>query len=251
MRNLFLCILLLGICGCDTLRDPVTANVGAQAAFEYGGYCSTPPDKTRSAVSYADSGFAYVEQQCGVFFDKLAEVTQAGRFTHSALDASNLGTQSILQAAKVAAEKVTMVGSAITLSEAVFDAFVQQYAFTPYLYKIKELTFQAFDKHRQDNVAKLQQLKAGFLSDDYCDAVVLIQQHARICTISSIQALFDQQVANATTVTTPADKAKGNKPGTGAANAGSPGATQPAAFTPRATNSGAYILPRAPNYTVQ
>jgi hypothetical protein len=202
-------------------------------------------------VSYADNGFAYVELQCGVFFDKLAEVTQAGRFAHSAFDASNLGTQSILQAAKVAAQKVTMVGSAITLSEAVFDAFVQQYAFTPYLYKIKELTFQAFDKHRQDNLAKLQQLKTGFSSDDYCDAVVLIQQHARICTISSIQALFDQQVANATTVTTPADKANGTKPGTGAANAGT--SRRPSAFTPLATppNSRGYIPLAAPNYTVQ
>jgi hypothetical protein len=250
MRNWFLCALLLGVCGCDTLRDPVTANVSVQTAFESGGYCATPPDRTRSAVSYANSGFAYVEQQCGIFFDTLAEVTQAGRFTHSAFDASNLGAQSMLQAAKVAAQKVTIVGSAITLSEAVFDAFVQQYAFTPYLYKIKELTFQAFDKHRQDNLAKLQQLKTGFSSDDYCDAFVVIQQHARICTISSIQALFDQQVANVTTVTTPADKAKG-KPGTGSANSGTPITRQPAAFTPRATNSGAYISPVAPNYTVQ
>jgi hypothetical protein len=239
------------VCGCDTLRDPITANVGAQTAFEYGGYCSMPPDRTRSAVSYANNGFAYIEQQCGVFFDSLAEVTQAGRFTHNALVASNLGTQSMLQAAKVAAQKVTMVGSAITLSEAVFDAFVQQYAFTPYLYKIKELTFQAFEQHKKDNDLQLKQMKTGFSSDDYCDAVVLIQQHARLCTISSIQALFDQQVANATVVTTPADKANGTKPGT--ANGGT--SRVPLAFTPRAVpqapNPRGYNPPVAPNYTVQ
>jgi hypothetical protein len=247
MKNWFFCILLFGLCGCDTLRDPVSANIGAQTVFENPGYCPAPTDRTRSAVSYADAGFAYVEQQCGVFFDKLAELTQAGRFAHGALDASNLGTQSILQAAKVAAEKVTLVGSAITLTEAVFDAFVQQYAFAPYLYKIKELTFQAMDKHRQDNVAKLAQLKGASSPDDYCDAFVLVQQHARICTISSIQSLFDQQVANATTVTTPADKAKSNKTGNGAGNGGA----TPAMFTARAVNSRVYIPPAAPNYTVR
>jgi hypothetical protein len=141
---------------------------------------------------------------------------------------------------------VTLVGSAITLSEAVFDAFVQQYAFTPYLYKIKELTFQALDKHRQDNRPKLDQLKMGFSSDDYCDAFVLVQQHARICTISSIQALFDQQVARTAVVDKPPGGTR--KPPTGTASIGLRSA---APFSPRLRGSSGYIPPESPNYIVR
>jgi hypothetical protein len=244
----WICILLLGLCGCDSLRGPVTTTISAQTVFENGGYCAVPPDRTRSAVSYADSGFAYIEQNCGLFFDKLAEATQAGRFAHGALDAANLGTQSILQAASVAAQRVTLVGSAITLSEAVFDAFVQQYAFTPYLYKIKELTFQALQKHHDDNLPKLNQLKTGFSPDDYCDAFILVQQHARICTISSIQALFDQQVANQTAVVSASTPGKATTPGTGISST----AAHPTAAFPRAIRGpSGYVSTVSPNYTVK
>jgi hypothetical protein len=189
------------------VQDPVIADVNRAAVFEYAAYCAVPPDPTRSALSYAQTGFAYVERNCGVFFDKLAELTQAGRFATSALNATNLGAQSILFAARVAAQNVAIVGASVTLTEAIFNAFVQQYAFSPYLYKIRELTWQAFSKHVDENSAALSHLKSGFRPDDYCDAFILIQQHASLCTISNVQMLFDQQVALATKVVRADEKA--------------------------------------------
>src|SRR5690349_8804402 len=91
---------LLGLSACGTIEDPVVARIDNGQILQYGAYCAAPPDPTRSALSYAETGFGYVEQQCGVFFDKLASLTQTGRFSIKALNATNLGAQSILQAAK-------------------------------------------------------------------------------------------------------------------------------------------------------
>jgi hypothetical protein len=146
------------------------------------------------------SGFASVENQCGAFFDRLADLTQFWRFSNQTLSASSLAAQSILQAAKAAADSITIVSASITLTQAVFNASVQQYAFSPYLYKIRQLTWQAFDKHGSDNAAALARLKSGFSADDYCGAAILMQQHASICSISSLASLFDQQIAVQTTV---------------------------------------------------
>jgi hypothetical protein len=202
-------LVMTTLLGCAALRDPLAINVDSPQVFEFGAYCSAPPTSSRSALSYARTGFGYVEQQCGIFFDKLAELNQAGRFGVKALNATSLGTQSILQAAKVAAEKVTIVASALTLSEAVLNAFVEQYALAPYLYKVRELTWQAFQRHQTENEAILAQLHNNFSADAYCDAFVLVQQHANICTLSHVQMLFDQQVAAATKVVNAEDKARG------------------------------------------
>jgi len=237
------------VAGCSVVQDPVTAKIDQSAIFQYGSYCAVPPDASRSALSYAETGFGYVEQQCGVFFDNLAALTQSGRFSIKALNATNLGAQSILQAAKVAASNVTIVSSALTLTEAVFNAFVEQYAFSPYLFKIRELTWQAFDKHTVDNDAKLKALNGLTSPDAYCSAYVLVQQHASICTLSYVQMLFDQQVANTTKVVDSGTNSKGTKQASGAA-----GTSRAVSFgvnraqPPSRLNS---ILPASPSYTVQ
>ena len=223
-------------------RDPVTAKIDQSAVFQYGSYCAVPSDASRTALSYAETGFGYVEQQCGTFFDNLAALTQSGRFSIKALNATNLGAQSILQAAKVAASNVTIVSSALTLTEAVFNAFVEQYAFSPYLYKIRELTWQAFAKHTIDNDARLKSLNGLTSPDAYCSAYVLVQQHASICTLSNIQMLFDQQIANTTKVV---DSGSNTKPaGTSRAFSFGVNRNRPA---PRSIS----ILPASPSYTVQ
>jgi hypothetical protein len=234
----------LGFSGCGLVQDPVTAKIDRAAVFEFGSYCAVPPDAGRSALSYAETGFAYVEQQCGIFFDNLSALTQAGRFSIKALNATSLGTQTILQAAKVAATNVTIVGAAFTLTEAVFNAFVEQYAFAPYLYKMRELTWQTFNKHTTDNGAKLATLANVGTSDAYCSAFVLIQQHASICTLSYVQMLFDQQVANPTLVVDAGvDKPKVTK------NAFVQ--QQSLVFGRSAAPRSVTILPAAPNYTIR
>jgi hypothetical protein len=246
LRGAAVCCLLF-LADCSLIQDPVTAKIDQAAIFQYGAYCAAPPDPSRTALSYAETGFGYVEQQCGVFFDNLSALTQAGRFSVRALNASNLGAQSILQAAKVAASNVTIVSSAITLTETVFNAFVEQYAFSPYLYKIRELTWQALDKHSRDNNAKLATLNVIGSPDAYCSAYVMVQQHASICTLSYIQMLFDQQVANSTKVVDASDKTK--TPKTPAATVQSFSLEAPGTRTfPRRP---APILPASPSYTVQ
>jgi hypothetical protein len=237
--------LIFFLAGCSVVRDPVVAKVDQAALLQYGSYCAVPPDASRTALSYAETGFGYVEQQCGIFFDNLAALTQSGRFATRALDATNLGATSILQAAKVAASNVTIVGSALTLTEAVFNAFVEQYAFSPYLYKIRELTWQALDKHTHDNDAKIRALDGLTTPDAYCSAYVLVQQHASICTLSYIQMLFDQQVANTTKVVDSGTASKASKPP-------AQGAGTSRAFSYiRPYSRSNSILPASPSYTVQ
>lgn len=247
LRGVFCCVFFI-LSGCSVVQDPVTATVDQSAVFQYGSFCSVPPDASRTALSYAETGFGYVEQQCGVFFDNLAALTQTGRFTGKALNATNLGAQSILQAAKVAASNVTIVSSALTLTETVFNAFVEQYAFSPYLYKIRELTWQAFAKHTADNDNKLKALNGQTNPDAYCSAYVLIQQHASICTLSYVQMLFDQQVANNTKVVDSGTTPKAIK------TTGGPTPATARAFSLGNRNlspSRSTILPATPSYTVQ
>lgn len=247
LRGFYLCIPLL-LVDCSAVQDPVTAKIDQAAVFQYASSCAIPPDAKRSALSYVETGFGYVEQQCGVFFDNLAALTQTGRFSIKALNATNLGAQSILQAAKVAASNVAIVSSALTLTETVFNAFVEQYAFSPYLYKIRELTWQAFDKHTRDNSAKLQALSGLGTPDAYCSAYVLVQQHASICTISYLQMLFDQQVANNTKVVQAGTDTQGSK----APAKPLVGAPRANTFTfHRTAPSRLNILPASPSYTVQ
>jgi hypothetical protein len=191
------CVLALTVMleSCAITSPDIIEPVNSTNFAAYANFCEVNYAGARSAESVAVSGFASVEQQCGGFFDKLSQLTEFGRFSSQTLTASNLAAQSILQAARVAAESIVIVSASATLTQAIFNAFVQQYAFSPYLFKIRELTWQAFDKHRTDNVEVLSRLKTGYLPDDYCDAAILIQQHASICTLSSIQGLFDQQVA--------------------------------------------------------
>jgi len=242
-----LCIFLL-LSGCLSIGDPVSAKIDQGAVFQYGSYCAIPPDGTRSALSYAETGFGYVEQQCGVFFDNLASLTQSGRFSIKALNATNLGAQSILQAAKVAASNVTIVSSALTLTEAVFNSFVEQYAFSPYLYKIRELTWQAFDKHSRDNNLKLESLDGRSTPDAYCSAYVLVQQHASICTLSYVQMLFDQQVATNTNVVHASDKSKekNDNAGSGQSRSFSLRNNRVVGMSRRPS-----VLPASPSYTVR
>jgi hypothetical protein len=206
MRYFVAILSLFCTAGCSVISPPPVQVPNPANMIAYANYCEIPFDGHRSAGSVAASGFASVEQQCGIFFDKLAELTQTGRFGNKAIEASSLGTQTIMQAAKAAARSVTIVGASYTIAEAVLNAFIEQYAFSPDLYQIRELTLQAFTQHTIDNQVKLISLRSGFTPDDYCDAAILIQQHSSICTVSSIQSLFDQQVAHATFVVDPHDK---------------------------------------------
>jgi hypothetical protein len=252
MKRKITFVFLLGLAGCSSSMGAVPP-VDSEHLQAYSNYCVIRYDGTRSAESVAASGFANVEQQCGIFFDKLAELTQEGRFASDALIASNLGTQTIMQAAKAAARSVTIVAASYTLSEAVLNAFIKQYAFAPYLYKIRELTWQSFQKHQNDNLTKLAQLKSGNTPDDYCDAAILIQQHANICTISFIQDLLDQQIANSTKVTDPTTKA--DAAAAGSASPVAPPHMRRMLATPvgaRANPAGSEFVPLiSPNYSVK
>jgi hypothetical protein len=222
---------------CSIVHDPI-GKLDNTAVNTFANYClspltANPGGPALHAATYAAAGYAYVEQQCGLFFDNLAQVTQAGRFGDRALTAGSLGATAILQAAKAAAQSVVIVAASATLTQAVFDAFVEQYAFAPYLYKIKDLTTQAFNKHLTDTQAAIGSLPDT--PDGYCAAYILIQKHASICTISYLQMQFDSQVAKVNPVGAPTNGATVNPAAVGAVHRTSPG------ITPFA----------APNYTVR
>jgi hypothetical protein len=245
MRIGVLCVAVsaITIAACDLVHDPI-GKIDNSAVYTYANYCVSPQTASPAtplplhAKTYATAGYAYVEQQCGLFFDNLAQLTQAGRFSDKALTAGGLGATAILQAARAAAQSVTIVAASAALTEAVFDAFVEQYAFAPYLYKLKDLTSQAFNKHLDDTQRAIDGLTDT--PDDYCTAYILIQKHASICTISYLQMQFDQQIAKAVPVTTP--------PKVGGATGPAPKALLRGA----APGGGGSASPlAAPNYTVR
>jgi hypothetical protein len=229
------------ISACGIVHDPI-GKLDNNAINTFANYCVNPlaaasGAPTLHAATYVTAGYAYVEQQCGLFFDHLAELTQAGRFGDRALTASSLGAQAILQAAKAAAQSVVIVAASATLTQAVFDSFVEQYAFAPYLYKLKDLTTQAFNQHLTDTQTAIASLPDT--PDGYCAAYILIQKHASICTISYLQMQFDSQVAKANPVGKPTNGGNGNPAGVAGVAAVRRGSGPPA-------NSFA-----APNYTVR
>jgi hypothetical protein len=110
----------------------------------------------------------------------------------------------------------------------------------------RHVFWQAFVKHKSDNDANLKALNGLTSSDAYCSAFVLVQQHASICTLSYVQMLFDQQVANTTTVVV-SGSPKGNPPANGAA-------INQRLFTSaviRNRPAPPSILPASPSFTVQ
>jgi hypothetical protein len=242
MRVGVLCtaVMAVAISACDVVRDPI-GKLDNTAINTFANYCLNPLAVTAGAptlhaATYTAAGYAYVEQQCGLFFDNLAQVTQAGRFGDRALTAGSLGATAILQAAKAAAQSVVIVAASATLTQAVFDAFVEQYAFAPYLYKLKDLTTQAFNKHLTDTQAAIASLPDN--PDGYCAAYILIQKHASICTISYLQMQFDSQVAKSNPIGAPPSSGSGIPAG--------------AAGVTAVRRTGPPITPfAAPNYTVR
>jgi hypothetical protein len=61
LRGAAACCLLF-LADCSLVQDPVTAKIDQAAIFQYGAYCAAPPDLSRTALSYAETGFGYVEQ---------------------------------------------------------------------------------------------------------------------------------------------------------------------------------------------
>jgi hypothetical protein len=245
MRVGVLCaaVAAITISACDLVHDPV-GKIDNSAVYTFANACvnplsvtpATPVTPLLHASTYATAGYAYVEQQCGVFFDNLAEVTQAGRFGDRALTAGSLGATAILQAAKAAAQSVVIVAASATLTQAVFDSFVEQYAFAPYLYKLKDLTTQAFNQDTKENTSQIATL--ADTPDGYCAAYILIQKHASICTISYLQMQFDSQIAK-------------NNP-VGPPKATPPGGAPPGRASAVEFRRGGVITPSAaPNYIVR
>lgn len=205
--------------------------------------CSAPGVAV-NALTFAQRGMANIETECTVFFDSLAKLTQNGRFASKALNSSNLAAPGILKAAKVSADNIAILSGTLTLSQALFNAFVEQYAFSPYLYKIREITFQAMSKYALDNALALAKLEGAYGSDDYCRATIFVQRAATICSISYIQMLFDQQVASPSKIVTAGStQTPGSTPSaaTGRAASDSPFLRLPPGYTPLVS----------PSYTIQ
>jgi hypothetical protein len=230
-------LLALFVSGCASL-SAVSPAVDNQAVIVSVQSCEGSPDLLVSPITYMNIGFTKIDVACRAYFDRLTEITQETRIARKGLGSGNLAALAVLNATNAATKAITITGAGVTLVDQLVQEFAETYAYTPYLYKIRQLVQDSMQdfKTRSLNSAKTAGL-ATRSADNYCAAYTYIVDYASLCTKTAVQTLFDQQIA----VPSVAD----NKQGAG----GTPGGVPKPGLA--GLSQGTFAERPSPNYTVR
>jgi hypothetical protein len=229
-------LLALFVSGCASL-SAVSPAVDNQAVIVSVQSCEGSPDVFVSPITYMNIGFTKIDVACRAYFDRLTEITQETRIARKGLGSGNLAALAVLNATNAATKAITITGAGVTLVDQLVQEFAETYAYTPYLYKIRQLVQDSMQdfKTRSLNSAKAAGL-ATRSADNYCAAYTYIVDYASLCTKTAVQTLFDQQIA----VPSVADNKQGG---------GAPGGVPKPGLA--GFNQGTLAERPSPNYTVR
>lgn len=135
-------------------------------------------------------GFTKVKSACEVFFVNATKVQQNALAANTALNAGLAGTTSIVNAtasASAAAKAITITQAGVILAEAIITDYMNVYTFNTYLYKVRHLVQSAM----ADYIKNARATPPA----NYCIAYSYISDLATLCSLASMKALLDQQVA--------------------------------------------------------
>lgn len=187
---------LAALSGCtatgDKLGPPTVAEVHA-----YAQQCGQPVDG-QSAAGAALTGVALVELRCGEFFDRLIELQHNVGFARQGLSTGNTQAAAILAALKQSATSIAILAAATEFATSLLDSYSRTYTFANYAGDLRRLVFEAMGAHKRSDEFKFSieiLSSADGRGTSYCMAQRVIQDYARICTVSGIESLTRQAIA--------------------------------------------------------
>ena len=195
LRGAALAALSLQLASCASfdragVREPAPSDITA-----FTNECGAGGNGGISAQDYVLAGYAYVDRACGRFFDAITMLNKEIRFSRRSLGQANLAANAILQAASVAGRTVNIVATGITLTDQVLGNVVEEFAFAPYTFRLKNWVESSSAQHRIATEPQRMQLRSDV--GGYCTAYGLVRAYASLCSISTMQAWVDQAIANA------------------------------------------------------
>jgi hypothetical protein len=200
-----LCSFALSGCASLAAVSPTVNNDDIIATAQM---CEAPPNVTINPATFMDIGFTKLDMACRAYFDRLTDITQQTRISRKALGSGNIAALAVMNATNVAAPAITITAAGVLLADQIISEFAETYAYTPYLFKIRQLVADSMSDFKTRSRAAAAAENMSFMSsDNYCKAYQYIVDYASLCTVSSIQLLFDQQIAMpSTTQNGPATK---------------------------------------------
>jgi hypothetical protein len=197
MHRVIVIALALSLSGClGSDRPGVT--VKPADVHAYAGVCAVPvPDL--SPAGYTFAGFDFVDEQCGIFFDGIVELSKTARFASTSIATANTQATLILTAVEAAEKSIAIVAAGSELARKLIDGYAAEYAFAPYAPEVRQLVMDAMTAYRLDTdtdraIAALQ--ANATTGDAYCLAHNVVRNYAKICSIANVEALARQAVAN-------------------------------------------------------
>jgi hypothetical protein len=136
-------------------------------------------------------GFREVGQACEAFFVNATIAQRNALAGNKALDAGLVGTTAIVNAISNPADAlkiITVTAAGIVFVKEIINQFTSIYTFGTHLYKVRQLVNGAMSKYADT-------ARALGHPENYCIAYNYVADYARLCSLASMQALLDEQVA--------------------------------------------------------
>jgi hypothetical protein len=184
--------------GCVFSKASRSVSVQPADVHAFAAVCSAPvPGLSPSGYTYA--GFDFVDEQCGIFFDGIVELSKNSRFASSSIATANSQAATIMAAVDVASKAIGIVAAGSELARKVIDGYAAEYAFAPYALEVRQLALNAMTAYRnagETDRAISALAAAPTEADAYCLANNVVRNYAKICAIANVEALARQAVAN-------------------------------------------------------
>jgi hypothetical protein len=158
--------------------------------------CDRPISGYADPSAFMEVGFTKVQAACEIFFDDATRSQQNAQAANRGLDVLLVAATAVINptvSAAAAAKAITITTAGIVFSKALIDDYNTVYAFGNYLYKVKKLTRTSME----DYMSKARAAPPA----NYCLAYTYVQKLAMLCSLSSLKASLDEQVALPSTST--------------------------------------------------
>ncbi|MGJ5175260.1 hypothetical protein ACQR16_10195 [Bradyrhizobium oligotrophicum] len=197
LRPIFVLSAVL-VSGCGLGNGSHGVSVKPSEVHAFAGVCSAPvADLT--PMGYTLAGFDFVDEQCGVFFDGIIELSKDSRYASSSIATANTQAALIMAAVNTAASSLAIVAAGSELARRLIDGYAAEYAFSPYALEVRQLVVDALSAYRADakTDAAITALETMSVPGDaYCLANNIVRNYAKICSVANVEALARQAVAN-------------------------------------------------------
>jgi hypothetical protein len=196
LRILWIVPAVLLLSSCTTTQNPA-ASVTPESVQAYAAACSKTPDNNLTPRGYVIAGFDFVDQQCQAFFDGIVELQKDARYASSSIATANTQAAAIMGLVKASAGSIAVVAAGSELVRKLVEGYAAEYAFSPYALESRRVVNDALSLYRDNEKTKsaIEALTSS-TGDQYCLAQNIVRNYAKICSLSGIEALTREAIAN-------------------------------------------------------